>query len=136
MNVFKKGFTLIELMVVISVIAILSTIALFGLRAAQNAAKDTKKIATIVGVQAAMERYYGDQGTAVYPVAASYTALITALGTYYIAVPTGDSVVTNCAGATCALSTAPCAIASSAVQAYTITFCKSGGGQAVYQNPQ
>lgn len=132
----KKAFTLIELMVVISVIAILSTIALFGLRGAQNAAKDTKKIATILGVQASLERYYGDQGTAVYPVAATWAALITGLGTYYTAVPTGDSIVTGCAGATCAASTAPCAIVDSTVQAYTITFCKSGGGSGIYTQPQ
>jgi prepilin-type N-terminal cleavage/methylation domain-containing protein len=136
MKKLKSGFTLIELMVVISVIAILSTIALFGLRAAQNAAKDTKKISTIMGVKAALERYYGDQGTAAYPVAATWAALITGLGTYYTAVPTGDSVVTGCGGATCALSTAPCVVVDSTAQAYTITFCKSGGGSAVYTQPQ
>ncbi len=132
----KRAFTLIELMVVISIIAILSTIALVGFRQAQNSAKDTKKIATIVGVQASMERFYADQATAAYPVAATWAALMTALAGY-IGTPTGDSVVTGCNGATCAAATnIPCAIVASAAQAYTITFCKSGGGSAAYTQPQ
>lgn len=58
----KRAFTLIELMVVISVIAILATIALFGFGKAQSAARDVQRAQSMNGIQAALERYYGDNG--------------------------------------------------------------------------
>ncbi len=61
------GFTLIELMVVISVIAILSTIALFGLSKAQASARDVSRQQIMNGIRTALERYYGDNQT--YPPA-------------------------------------------------------------------
>lgn len=121
----RKAFTLIELMVVISIIAILSTIALMGFRQAQNSARDTKKIATINGAQAALERYYGDVGT--YPgnlTSGTFTTYMPSLGT-------GDSSLTFCGSPVAT----PC-VSYSGGATYTITFYKSGGGTVVYQNPQ
>ena len=135
----KKAFTLIELMVVISIIAILSTIALVGFRQAQNSAKDTKKIATIVGFQSALERYYSDQAAATYPATASivtvYSSLVTAgyLSTAMASLP-ADSRLVDCA-IPCVVANAPCANYVGGTT-YTVTFCKSGGGSTVYQNPQ
>src|SRR6186997_837763 len=54
------GFTLIELMVVMTVIAILATMVLYGLGKAQAAARDAKRQQSMTGIQAALERYYGD----------------------------------------------------------------------------
>lgn len=67
MKKVKNAFTLIELMVVISVIAILATIALFGFGKAQASARDVGRQQMMVGVQTALERYYGDKGH--YPLA-------------------------------------------------------------------
>lgn len=55
-----KGFTLIELMVVITIIAILSTIALFGISKVQASARDAKRASNLNGVRTALERYYAD----------------------------------------------------------------------------
>lgn len=63
----KKGFTLIELMVVITVIAILATMVLFGLTNAQGAARDAARQQMMTGIQSALERYYGDNQR--YPMA-------------------------------------------------------------------
>jgi prepilin-type N-terminal cleavage/methylation domain-containing protein len=48
----KKGFTLIELMVVIAIIAILATIVLIALQGARDAAEDSKRKAGIAQIRA------------------------------------------------------------------------------------
>lgn len=58
----KKGFTVIELLVVVTVIAILATIILFGLRSAQASARDTQRVETLIGIQSALESYFNDFG--------------------------------------------------------------------------
>jgi prepilin-type N-terminal cleavage/methylation domain-containing protein len=136
MKKLKSGFTLIELMVVISVIAILSTIALIGLRSAQNSAKDTKKISTINGMRAALERMYTD--TNAYPL--NWAAVTAAGSTFasYLTVPTSatdDSALTTCAASSTHVG--PCVwYDGSGTTGYTVTFYKNGGGSAVYSNPQ
>lgn len=57
---FRKGFTLIELVVVISIIAILSTIALFGFSKAQASGRDASRGATMNSFRSALERFYSD----------------------------------------------------------------------------
>jgi prepilin-type N-terminal cleavage/methylation domain-containing protein len=131
----KKAFTLIELMVVISVIAILSTIALIGLRSAQDAAKDTKKISTINGMRAALERMYTDLNT--YPLAWSDVTAVGGQFYSYLSVPTAtnnDSGLQTCTDAT--THTGPCVWYAGTTTAYSLTFYKKGGGSAVYSNPQ
>lgn len=57
---WSTGFTLIELVVVISIIAVLSTIAIFGFRGAQASARDASRLQIIKGIRAGLTRYYGD----------------------------------------------------------------------------
>jgi len=58
----KKGFSLIEIMVAVAIMAVLSTIALFGLKKAQASARDTARAQIMNGIRTALEKYYADKG--------------------------------------------------------------------------
>lgn len=58
----KSKFTLVELMIVITIIAILSAIAMPVITAALTHAKITKAKTTMTGLQQAIERYYQEYG--------------------------------------------------------------------------
>ena len=68
----KKGFTLVELLVVISVIGMLSTIAVVSLGTARQKARDTTRIATMKQVATGLEQFYADTGG--YPAEVATTA--------------------------------------------------------------
>jgi type II secretion system protein G len=56
----KKGFTLIELMVVIAIIGILATIITASLSTAKAKGRDAKRISDIKTIQTALALYYND----------------------------------------------------------------------------
>jgi len=61
----KKGFTLLELLVVISIIGLLSTIAISSMSSARARSRDAKRIADLKQVSTALELYVIDNGA--YP---------------------------------------------------------------------
>jgi prepilin-type N-terminal cleavage/methylation domain-containing protein len=70
-NVRKdSGFTIVELLIVIVVIAILATISIVAYSGIQTRAKTTKAQANGVQVQKVAEAYYADKG--VYPTVAAH----------------------------------------------------------------
>lgn len=75
-NNFRKGFTLLELLVVISIIAILITIGLTSFTTSQKKGRDAKRKSDIKDVQNALEQYYSICGYR-YP---------TPTGTFFISV--------------------------------------------------
>lgn len=141
----KKGFTLIELMVVIAVIAVLATIALFGLGQAQKSARDTQRQQIMNGLRAALERYSGDTGS--YP-AGAFTAMMAALST-------GGQLTTNPTDSGCGAGKTtyptntdasgrwvPCAAGNGVTFSYTtgggtysLVLFREGGGSNVFANP-
>lgn len=58
----RRGFTLIELMVVVSVIAVLSTVGLVTYTNAQKNSRDAKRKADLGQIQSALELYYNING--------------------------------------------------------------------------
>lgn len=156
----KQGFTLIELMIVITVIAILAAMVLFGLGAAQKRARDVQRTQIMKAIQNALQSYYGDKSA--YPTAtgwsnAAATDLFNAanLGPYTSAyydpgcgtspnsydVRTGVAV-TGCAGAVSyayvvsptagQLTTSGCPAGSP----YYLALTKEAGGVSYFCGPQ
>ena len=82
-----KGFTLAELLIVIAIIGILSTVIIVSLAGARAKARDAKKISDMTQVAAALQLYYADNhkyyvSTSPTPPtteAAYYTAMTSAL---------------------------------------------------------
>lgn len=66
MKKHQKGFSLIELLVVISIIGLLASIVMTSLNSTRVKARDTKRLASIRQIQTALEMYYNTNGT--YPM--------------------------------------------------------------------
>jgi len=82
----KKGFSLIELLVVTTIIIVLTTLGLISYRTANIKARDGKRKADLEQVRSALEMYRSE--LSVYP-ATGWTAMETALKpTYMKEIPT------------------------------------------------
>ncbi|HVM76725.1 MAG TPA: prepilin-type N-terminal cleavage/methylation domain-containing protein [Candidatus Paceibacterota bacterium] len=58
----KKGFTLIEILIVVAIIAILASVVLVGLGPTQQAGRDARRVSDIHEVQNGLELYYNRCG--------------------------------------------------------------------------
>lgn len=83
----RKGFTLIEMLIVVAIIAILAGSVLVGLGPVQKQGRDSRRISDLRQVQNALELYYNK--TASYPTVSTWADLKTTLTTG------SDSVTTN-----------------------------------------
>jgi prepilin-type N-terminal cleavage/methylation domain-containing protein len=88
----KKGFTLIEILIVVAIIAILASVVLVGLGPTQQAGRDARRISDLSEVQNGLELYYNKYG--IYPgsaagVAQSPGATWAALGTAIVGANVG-----------------------------------------------
>lgn len=61
----RKGFTLIEILVVVAIIAILASVVLIGLGPAQKAGRDARRISDLRQIQNGVELYFSHCGS--YP---------------------------------------------------------------------
>lgn len=61
-----SGFTIIELLVVISVIALLASVIMVSLNSARAKARNAKRVSDLLQIQTALELYYDDNNR--YPV--------------------------------------------------------------------
>lgn len=66
MTSMKKGFSLIELLVVISIIGVLVAVAVSSYTNAQIKARDARRRSDMKTIQATMEQYYSTAGTNSY----------------------------------------------------------------------
>ena len=58
----RKGFTLIEILIVVAIIGLLASTVLVGLAPAQRRGRDARRLADLKEVQNALELYYGSCG--------------------------------------------------------------------------
>lgn len=72
-NLNQKGFTLVEMLVVVAIIAILASVFLVGLRGFRGSAYDSRRLSDIQKVQSYLELYYNQQRH--YPVASTWEQL-------------------------------------------------------------
>ncbi len=78
----KRGFTLLELLVVIAIIGLVGTMAAVAVNAARTKQRDATRLSQVRQVQAALEEFFNQSNA--YP-----------LGT---ALPLGDTAVADCLG--------------------------------------
>ena len=61
----RKGFTLIEMLIVVAIIGILASVVIIGIGPAQQRARDSRRASDMKQVQTSLELYYNKNGT--YP---------------------------------------------------------------------
>ena len=115
----KKGFTLVELLVVIAIIGILSTLSVVSLNSARAKSRDARRLSDIKQIRTALDMYYDASST--YPTTSCTS---TPLGTGNCACLTSvgwtNTSTTNCTG-TIFMQKVPSDPLSSGAYTYTST---------------
>ena len=78
----SKGFTFIEVLVVITIISVLTLVGVTNFRVANQKSKDGRRQGDLEQIKAALEIYRTDQGG--YPLAITFGAVLAAGGSTYM----------------------------------------------------
>lgn len=90
----QKGFTIIELLIVIAIIAILAGLVLNNFQGAQARARDTHRVTDINTLHSQLEVYFNEHGA--YPQAFT-AATFRGMDAQALVDPDGNSIVINAA---------------------------------------
>lgn len=97
-NILKKGFTLLELLIVIAIIGILVSISVASFSLAQKQSRDQRRKTDVKAIQDAWEQYYADNSSS-YPSSCTISTAYLPAG-----VPTDprtdDSYAVSCSAST------------------------------------
>lgn len=89
-NIKKEGFTLVELLIVIAIIGILSSVVFASMNVARQKARDARRVSDIKQIQLALEMYQDANGQ--YPTDIYSSGILSA---YMNAVPKDPSTGSN-----------------------------------------
>lgn len=79
---YQRGFTIVELLIVIVIIGILAALVLNSFAGVQAKARDTKRQTDIRAVSSQLEAYFNGSGNGSYPLGSTLTTDATALSTF------------------------------------------------------
>lgn len=112
----KKGFSLIELLIVVAIIAILATLAVIALQSSRARARDSKRLGDVKQITTALALYQHDAG--IFPATMTPGMILTYNGnTYMEIVPAPPTPDDGCTGSTEYTYT------SSAGNTYNLRYC-------------
>jgi prepilin-type N-terminal cleavage/methylation domain-containing protein len=78
----RRAFTLVELLVVVSIIGLMSTIAVVSLSSAKIKTRNTQRKADLVQLSKALDLYYADYGS--YPATGGWWSEVSAGGNFTV----------------------------------------------------
>jgi prepilin-type N-terminal cleavage/methylation domain-containing protein len=90
LNRLQRGFTIIELLIVIAIIAILAGLVLNNFQGAQAKARDTQRVTRINAIHSKLEEFYNEGNG--YPASASATANFPGIDAKAVTDPRGGSL--------------------------------------------
>ncbi len=89
----QQGFTIIELLIVIAIIAILAGLVLNNFQGAQAKARDTQRVTRINAIHSKLEEFYNEANG--YPAAAQTTTNFPGIDTKAVNDPRGGSLTST-----------------------------------------
>ena len=102
----QQGFTIIELLIVIAIIAILAGLVLNNFQGAQAKARDTQRVTDLNNIHSKLEEYHNENGA--YPNTFT-SATFPGIDAQSLVDPRGNSIVITAAGAADATAAATAA---------------------------
>ena len=129
----RRGFTLVEIMIVVAIIALLAAIAIPNLLGARRTANEASAKANVRTLATELETFSAGTGDGAYPANTAALEAVSAAATKYCAAPCATAG-TGCGGYayTCTVATTGYNITAAPISAQTGTKTYRGGSGAQF----